>query len=132
MRETNPQISSIHKSIVGAGGGVKKKKKRKKHPSLSLPPSPPISPSFPPPTAFPCSFPSFPSPTSFPSFPLSPCQLYVGLLLPETKGRTLEEIEHYFVEGAFPSKSAGGRKRRIKVASRSVSPASACSDVIPE
>jgi len=60
--------------------------------------------------------------------------LYVGLLLPETKGRTLEEIEHYFVEGAFPSKSAAavGRKRRIKVVSRSVSPASACSDVIPE
>jgi len=30
---------------------------------------------------------------------------YVAFLLPETKGRTLEEIEFYFKEGHFPAKS---------------------------
>jgi len=30
--------------------------------------------------------------------------VYVALLLPETKGRSLEEIEHYFTEGHFPDK----------------------------
>jgi len=29
---------------------------------------------------------------------------YVGFLLPETKGRTLEEIEFYFAQGKFPDK----------------------------
>jgi len=30
---------------------------------------------------------------------------YVAFLLPETKGRTLEEIEYYFKEGQFPARS---------------------------
>ena len=31
--------------------------------------------------------------------------LYVAFLLPETKGRTLEEIEYYFEEGNYPEKA---------------------------
>ena len=40
--------------------------------------------------------------------------VYVGFLLPETKGRTLEEIEFYFKEGKFPERSLV--KRIVKTA----------------
>jgi len=59
--------------------------------------------------------------------------LYVGFLLPETKGRTLEEIEYYFVAGRFPDHhDLQRRKVRVRVSRtpRSMSPATP-SDVSP-
>jgi len=38
--------------------------------------------------------------------------LYANTLLPETKGKTLEEIEIYFKEGKFPDKTAVKRAQR--------------------
>lgn len=37
--------------------------------------------------------------------------IYVGVLLPETKGRSLEEIEYYFAEGRFPDHHDLARRR---------------------
>jgi len=59
--------------------------------------------------------------------------LYVGFLLPETKGRTLEEIEYYFVAGRFPDHNdLQRRKVRVRVCRtpRSTSPATP-SDISP-
>lgn len=40
--------------------------------------------------------------------------VYVATLLPETKGRTLEEIEYYFKEGQFPGKyQSRGRPNEV-------------------
>jgi len=54
--------------------------------------------------------------------------LYVAFLLPETKGRTLEEIEFYFEEGYFPD--AKRRKTETRFVSRTPSPVAEQSDVV--
>jgi MFS family permease len=43
--------------------------------------------------------------------------IYIVTLLPETKGRTLEEIEYYFKEGKFPEKSF---RPKITITSRAI------------
>lgn len=49
--------------------------------------------------------------------------IYVATLLPETKGRSLEEIEAYFIDGEFPDKY-GRRAVRVTSATRPASSAS--------
>jgi len=58
--------------------------------------------------------------------------VYVALFLPETKGRTLEEIEAYFTDGAFPSQDGTKRgKSYSRFVSRTPSPDIDQSEVAP-